>query len=62
MKPKKLPSAVAKAAIMKSVDKAMGHNRKAHGPEPERLKITGDWKAAVGLALRKPRPKSGWPK
>ena len=32
------------------------------GPEPERLKIEGDWKKAVETALRKPKPPEGWPK
>jgi hypothetical protein len=32
------------------------------GPEPERLKIDGDWEQAVERALKKPRPADGWPK
>jgi hypothetical protein len=36
--------------------------RTAHGPEPERLKIYGDWKEAVRLAMRKSKPPGGWPK
>ena len=32
------------------------------GPKPETLKIEGDWEDAVGKALKKPRPKEGWPK
>ena len=36
--------------------------RTAHGPEPERLKIYGDWKEAVRIAMRKPKPPGGWPK
>ncbi len=32
------------------------------GPEPEHLKIDGDWRAAVGKALEKKRPPEGWPK
>jgi len=31
------------------------------GPEPERLKIDGDWKDAVKKALNKPKPPAGWP-
>ena len=31
------------------------------GPKPERVKIDGDWKDAVGDALKKPRPADGWP-
>ncbi len=37
-------------------------NRTAKGPEPERLKIFGDWKEAVRIAMRKPKPPEGWPK
>jgi hypothetical protein len=33
-----------------------------HGPEPERLKISGDWVAAIDTALAKKRPPEGWPK
>lgn len=32
------------------------------GPEPERVRIDGDWEDAVKRALKKPRPKGGWPK
>ena len=32
------------------------------GPEPERLIILGDWKKALGRAVRKKRPKKGRPK
>jgi len=32
------------------------------GPEPERLKIEGDWIAAVDHALKVKRPAKGWPK
>ena len=31
------------------------------GPEPERLKIEGDWEEAVKKAMKKPRPDGGWP-
>ena len=30
------------------------------GPEPERVKIEGDWQDAVDKALKKKRPKKGW--
>jgi hypothetical protein len=33
-----------------------------HGPEPERLKIEGDWVEAVDKALAAKRPPQGWPK
>jgi hypothetical protein len=37
--------------------------KKAKKPrsKPDRVKIDGDWENAVGQALKKPRPKSGWP-
>ena len=31
------------------------------GPEPERLKLQGDWTANVDKALAKKRPPGGWP-
>lgn len=31
------------------------------GPKPDRVKIDTDWKDAVGKALKKERPKDGWP-
>jgi hypothetical protein len=35
--------------------------KKKSGPRPELLKIQGDWEKAVGKALKKERPKEGWP-
>ncbi|HMO65815.1 MAG TPA: hypothetical protein PKE47_11460 [Verrucomicrobiota bacterium] len=35
---------------------------KRTGPAPERLKIDGDWQAAVAKSLAKKRPAKGWPK
>ena len=32
------------------------------GPEPARLKIEGDWVAAIDRALKVKRPARGWPK
>jgi hypothetical protein len=32
------------------------------GPEPERVKIEGDWKDAVKKSLSKKKPATGWPK
>jgi hypothetical protein len=32
------------------------------GPEPEMLKIDGDWKDAVKTSLTKKKPAAGWPK
>jgi hypothetical protein len=34
---------------------------KKRGPAPKRVKIKGDWETAVGKALKKERPKEGWP-
>ena len=36
--------------------------KKATGPEPEVIKIQGNWETAIKKALTKPRPESGWPK
>ena len=67
MKTKKQPDevAAARAGIKAAIDEAVGlppPKATRRGPEPERLKIHGDWKAAVGRALRTPRPPGGWPK
>lgn len=35
--------------------------KKLPGPEPDRLKIEGEWQAAVRKGLKKKRPKEGWP-
>jgi hypothetical protein len=32
------------------------------GPEPERLKLNGDWKDAIKMSFQKKRPAGGWPK
>jgi hypothetical protein len=32
------------------------------GPEPDLLKIDGDWRDAVKTSLEKKKPASGWPK
>jgi hypothetical protein len=39
----------------------MKKRRLKRGPHEERLKISGDWEHAVGKALKKKRPKRGWP-
>jgi hypothetical protein len=36
--------------------------RVRHGPEPERLKLEGDFETLVDTALKKQRPPGGWPK
>jgi len=35
--------------------------KKPPGPEPERLKLTGNWMENVKKALDKKRPADGWP-
>ena len=35
--------------------------KKATGPEPERVKLSGDWEKLIGKALAKKRPEAGWP-
>ena len=39
----------------------MAKKKPKPGPEPDRLKLEGDWKKAVGKAVRKKRPEGGWP-
>jgi hypothetical protein len=41
----------------------MGNKPKAKrtGPKPERVKVKGNWEDAIGKALKKERPKEGWP-
>jgi hypothetical protein len=34
----------------------MNEQQKKRGPKPERVKIDGDWQAAMAKALRKPMP------
>lgn len=31
------------------------------GPKPDNLKIEGDWESAMGKAVKKKKPKEGWP-
>ena len=35
---------------------------KKPGPEPERLKIEGNWEDAIKQSLEKKKPSQGWPK
>jgi hypothetical protein len=57
---KKHQDAIAKASTAKPVEA----KRTTKGPEPERLKINGvaNWEDAVGIAMQKKKPASGWPK
>jgi hypothetical protein len=36
-------------------------DKKRTGPEPDRVKLPGDWEDAIAKALKKERPKAGWP-
>jgi hypothetical protein len=45
-----------------NIAKASKPKRTNKGPEPERLKIEGDWIKAVDHTLKVKRPASGWPK
>jgi hypothetical protein len=46
------------------IQRTMPKKRKRHapGPQPEVLKIEGDWKDAMRKLISKKRPESGWPK
>lgn len=51
--------------IIKASDRsAPKPKRTTKGPEPERLKISGvaNWEDAVGIAMKKKKPASGWPR
>ena len=54
---KKKPDKIIKTSERKPLEA----RRTDKGPEPERLKIDGNWVKAVGSALRKPKPTEGWP-
>ena len=42
--------------------KAIKPKRRNPGPQPEVLKIEGDWKDAMRKLISKKRPVGGWPK
>jgi hypothetical protein len=52
----------SKTESNKASGKPLESKRTTKGPEPERLKIHGNWKAAVRLAMQKRKPPGGWPK
>lgn len=37
-------------------------DKQKSGPKPDIVKIDGNWEDSVGKALKKKRPKEGWPK
>ncbi len=43
-------------------DKDANKSKAKRGPKPERLKIEGDWRAAIKKSLAKRKPPEGWPK
>jgi hypothetical protein len=45
-----------------AMKKTRNKSRKPPGPQPEVLKIEGDWKDAMRKLISKKRPVSGWPK
>lgn len=49
-------------AAKKPKTKAVKKPRKRPGPEPEVLKIEGNWKDAMQKLISKKRPVGGWPK
>jgi hypothetical protein len=46
---------------MKAAMKKPTPRTNKRGPEPERLKIEGDWKEAIKKSFQKKRPANGWP-
>jgi len=40
----------------------MADNSKTKGPKPERVKLSNDWMSSLSQALKKNKPKDGWPK
>lgn len=45
-----------------SKQKPPSTRKKPTGPEPETLKLEGEWEKRMAEAVRKPRPEKGWPK
>jgi len=42
-------------------NKDMSKNKSQTGPKPDNLKIEGNWQDAIGKAVKKEKPKEGWP-
>ena len=47
---------------MRNKSKKQINKPSASGPKPDRLKIEGNWQAAIKKSLTKKKPKKGWPK
>lgn len=49
--------------LLKIVTKKKSFNKGkvSPGPKPDQLVIGGDWRDAMGKAIKKKRPKEGWP-
>jgi hypothetical protein len=45
-----------------SVKNMNGKKRHKRGRKPKHLKLGSDWQSAVNKALKKEKPKEGWPK
>jgi hypothetical protein len=43
------------------MDKQNKHKKKKPGPKPNHLQIDGNWENAVKKAVKKEKPKDGWP-
>jgi hypothetical protein len=52
----------AENIVKASAPKPQKPKRTAKGPEPERLKIEGNWIHAIDHTLAVKRPPTGWPK
>jgi hypothetical protein len=57
-----LSSSVTAMPKRKTIRKRPAKRKRKPGPPPERVKIEGNWENAIGHAISRPRPKSGWPK
>ena len=43
-------------------DSDMAKKKAKHGPQADRLKLSGEWQEALRDAVAKSRPSTGWPK
>jgi hypothetical protein len=47
---------------MKKLSSGSKKPNAAPGPKPDRLKLKGNWQAAIKKSLMKKKPPEGWPK